>query len=204
MINADMIFIAKEGYMINRLLLDAYTQPHRHYHNLTHIQHCLMLLYEMPFIEIIGDHNLSILEHAIWWHDVVYDPLRNDNEENSVIMFTKNVDDISNSIKAEVEKLILLTKNHQAEAHDLIGGIFVSIDLAILGEEPVKYQGYVDSLRKEYSHVTEEEWRQNRLKFLTSILLRKAIFPHIFFYNKYEGQAKKNIYAELSKLFKPL
>ena len=61
-------------------LVAAYTAPGRHYHNLTHIEDCLGAL---AAVDGLSAAEREILTEAIWWHDVVYDATRSDNEELS-------------------------------------------------------------------------------------------------------------------------
>jgi len=61
-------------------LVVAYTAPGRHYHNLAHIKDCLGALAR---VDNLSAAEREILTHAIWWHDVVYDATRADNEELS-------------------------------------------------------------------------------------------------------------------------
>ena len=61
-------------------LIAAYTAPGRHYHNLAHIEDCLGALAR---VENLSPLEREILSEAIWWHDVVYDATRSDNEELS-------------------------------------------------------------------------------------------------------------------------
>ena len=56
-----------------------YAEKHRYYHTLRHIDICLTLLDEVD--GLVSD--LFSVETAIWFHDVIYDPLRNDNEAMS-------------------------------------------------------------------------------------------------------------------------
>src|ERR1700712_926672 len=61
-------------------LVAVYTAPGRHYHNLTHIEDCLGALAGLNGLSAT---EREILTEAIWWHDVVYDLTRADNEELS-------------------------------------------------------------------------------------------------------------------------
>ena len=61
-------------------LVAAYTAPGRHYHNLAHIEDCLAALAR---VDDLSAAEREILTQAIWWHDVVYDATRTDNEELS-------------------------------------------------------------------------------------------------------------------------
>jgi predicted metal-dependent HD superfamily phosphohydrolase len=61
-------------------LVAAYSAPGRHYHNMRHIEDCLGML---TGVDKLLPAQREILTEAIWWHDVVYDTTRSDNEELS-------------------------------------------------------------------------------------------------------------------------
>jgi predicted metal-dependent HD superfamily phosphohydrolase len=61
-------------------LVAAYTAPGCNYHNLKHIEDCLGAL---AGVKDLSATEREILTATIWWHDVVYDPTRPDNEELS-------------------------------------------------------------------------------------------------------------------------
>ena len=85
-------------------LIAAYTAPGRHYHNLAHIEDCLGALADVDGLSAI---EREILIEAIWWHDVVYDPTRADNEELSARLAEAHVHP---DLRPEVGRLIRLTK----------------------------------------------------------------------------------------------
>ena len=60
-------------------LIAAYTAPERHYHDLRHVAECLR---EFDSVRHLAA-NPQAVEAAIWFHDVVYDGHRQDNEERS-------------------------------------------------------------------------------------------------------------------------
>ena len=70
-------------------LVAAYTAPGRHYHNLAHIEDCLAALAR---VDDLSAADREILTQAIWWHDVVYDATRADNEELSARLGTALAD----------------------------------------------------------------------------------------------------------------
>jgi len=69
-------------------LIAAYTAPGRHYHDLTHIEDCLAAL---AAVDNLSASERDILTEAIWWHDVVYDATRSDNEELSAQLAERHI-----------------------------------------------------------------------------------------------------------------
>jgi len=175
-------------------LIAAYSAPGRHYHNLAHIQDCLAALAR---VDGLSETEHEALSEAIWWHDVVYDPTRADNEELSAQLAEAHV---GPDIAREVGRLIRLTKTHQVEPADRLGAILISIDLSILGAEPARYDAYAAAIRKEYAHVPENDYREGRAGVLRQFAARPFIFPDAGFAEMYDRQARENLARELAAL----
>jgi predicted metal-dependent HD superfamily phosphohydrolase len=175
-------------------LIAAYTAPGRHYHNLAHIQDCLAALAR---VDGLSETEHETLSEAIWWHDVVYDPTRADNEELSAQLAEAHV---GPDIAREVGRLIRLTRTHEVERSDRLGAILISIDLSILGAAPVRYDAYAVAIRKEYSHVPESDYRAGRARVLRQFAGRPFIYPDAGFAEMYDRQARENLARELASL----
>ena len=180
--------------MTREELIAAYTAPGRHYHNLTHIEDCLAALAR---IENLSARDREILSEAIWWHDVVYDATRADNEELSAQLAEQHV---RADIAREVGRLIRLTKTHDVKPGDRLGAILISIDLSILGAEPARYDAYAAAVRQEFIHVPERDYRTGRARVLGHFAARPVIFPDTAFAAKYDRQARDNLARELASL----
>ena len=175
-------------------LVAAYAAPGRPYHNLAHIEDCLGKLAALPHLSA-GER--AILTEAIWWHDVVYNPTRSDNEELSAQLAER---DVAADMRDEVGRLIRLTKGHQVAPGDRLGAILISIDLSILGAEPARYDAYAAAIRKEFAHVQEADYRAGRAEVLRQFAARPMIFPDAAFALKYEQRARENIAREVASL----
>lgn len=177
----------------------AYAEPHRRYHTRDHIEQCLALLDKVPDLM---DSERQILTYAIWWHDAVYDPTASDNEARSAEMAKADLRDFDLSIHArdEVARLIRLTAGHEVEEEDRLGEILVSIDLAILGAPPERYDAYARAVREEYAHVSDEAWRAGRAAVLQRFLEAQVIFPDPAFAEWLDAQARDNLSRELASL----
>jgi predicted metal-dependent HD superfamily phosphohydrolase len=175
-------------------LVAAYTAPGRHYHNLAHIEDCLGSLAR---VENLSPLEREILSEAIWWHDVVYDATRADNEELSARLAEQHVRE---DLRQEVGRLIRLTKTHAVQPDDRLGAILISIDLSILGAEPARYDAYAAAIRQEFIHVPDGDYRAGRAKLLGQFAGRPVIFPDADFAARYDRQARENLARELASL----
>lgn len=180
--------------MTSNELIAAYQAPNRHYHNLAHIEDCLAAL---STVEDLSAADRNVLTQAIWWHDVVYDPTRSDNEERSAELAETSV---AGDIGNEVGRLIRLTKTHRVEPGDRLGALLVSIDLSILGADRPRYEAYAAAIRREYAHVPDEAYRSGRSDVLRRFMAMPAIYPDAAFARTYDRHARDNIGWELASL----
>ena len=186
--------ITHEHTRYREQLIAAYTAPGRHYHNLAHIEDCLDALAR---VENLTAAEREILSEAIWWHDVVYDAARPDNEELSAQLAEQYVRE---DLRHEVGRLIRLTKTHAVQPGDRLGAILISIDLSILGAEPARYDAYAAAIRQEFIHVPERDYRAGRAKVLGQFAARPVIFPDTAFAARYDRPARENLARELASL----
>lgn len=174
-----------------------YGEKHRAYHTLQHVSTCLTLLETVQ----ANINDLQSVELAIWFHDVIYSPRRNDNEEQSaayasevLTIFGARADVIKN-----VNHLILLTKHPSSPATE-DEKFIVDIDLSVLGGQPAAYDHYSNLIRKEYVHVPSVLYAAGRKRVLRSFLDSDYIFHTAHFRSANEAQARKNIKRELQQL----
>ncbi|GKQ54791.1 phosphohydrolase [Bradyrhizobium sp. Ce-3] len=175
-------------------LAAAYTASGRHYHNLAHIEDCLAALARLDGLSAA---EREILSEAIWWHDVVYDATRPDNEELSAQLAERHV---RAELSHEVGRLIRLTRTHNVEAGDRLGAILISIDLSILGAEPARYDAYAAAIRQEFIHVGDADYRAGRARVLRHFAERPVIFPDAGFAATHDRRARDNLARELASL----
>lgn len=128
---------------------------------------------------------------CLFYHDVVYNTLKNDNEEQSAL---KAREAMTAMIDFTCEQ-ILCTKNHSLHQEADIN-YFTDADLAILGEEWPAYQNYCANVRKEYSMYPDLLYKPGRKKVLQHFLLMNRIYKTDFFYCKLEKTARNNIGKE--------
>lgn len=174
----------------------AYQKPSRHYHTLGHLEHVLQEL--VPYTHRFP--NWSTVVFAIAYHDIIYNPLKGDNEEKSSALAVKRLTEINVPRAAcdDCSRLILATKKH--EAADDITNLFTDADLSILGTQPDRYKRYAEEVRKEYRMFPDFLYNPGRKKVLHHFLDMPRIFKTAEFYNLYEVQARKNLQAELDAL----
>jgi predicted metal-dependent HD superfamily phosphohydrolase len=184
-----------EAFAFHRLEA-AYAEPHRAYHNAEHIRDCLDRLDESTEEPIN-----PALEAAIWCHDAVYDPQRDDNEAASATLAEQLLAEarIPNASAIEVRRLILLTR-HRDIPGDPAGRLICDVDLSILGRHPAEFEEFERRIRAEYAWVPEPQYRAGRARVLAGFLARPQLYQTPYFRNRYEDSARRNLQASISRL----
>ena len=131
-------------------LVNIYTYYGGAYHNLDHIKSCLKELDSYPFIDPDKQASVKLLELALWYHDIVCIPGRNDNEERSCNWFhayTLTTEPKSDCVDL-VMRMIRATKHNVFPNASHMEELIVDIDLSILGQPPEIYDVMQQRSRK--------------------------------------------------------
>ncbi len=186
----------RDNDLITRLWTEiehAYTHKNRHYHTLTHLEQVLAEL--QPFQHRIADWDVVLF--SLFYHDLVYDTLRHDNEEQSAAVAQQRLTALG--LPAErverCQNLILATKKHEA-AGDFDTDLFTDADLSILGQPWERYAVYLQQIRQEYSLYPDLLFRPGRRKVVRRFLQMPRIFKISELAAKYEKQARSNLKME--------
>jgi len=179
------------------LLIAAYAEPQRHYHNLQHIEESLAIFDSARHLA----HQPAAVEMAIWFHDAVYDPKASDNEERSAALGVKCLSQATapHTFIETVHRLILVTKTHDAGS-DTDACLLVDVDLSILGQPEPRFQEFEAQIRKEYAWVPTLIFAGKRSEILARFLQRDSIYHGSFFREKLEQQARRNLRASIAAL----
>ena len=136
---------------------------------------------------------------ALFYHDVVYNPLSKENEENSAGLARKRLREIG-VMPYTIEncgRIILATKDHQQQ-ENTDANYFLDADLSILGADWDPYHCYLLNIRTEYAVYPDEVYIPGRERVLESFLTMPSIFKTQYFYHRFLQQAKNNIKKILS------
>lgn len=184
--------------VFNRIIA-AYSEPTRGYHNLDHILHCLKMLGQVR--DICPD--VTAVEASIWFHDIVYDAKRNDNEELSADVAVEELQKMGGpaDFAKQVKKLILDTR-HQQQPDSEAGKYMTDIDLTSLGFTPDQFDSHGLAIRKEYVHLTDEAYGNGRKAIFERLLTRPTIYYTDYFRSRYETPARENLERALRHLRK--
>ncbi|WP_294674955.1 hypothetical protein [uncultured Fluviicola sp.] len=175
-------------------LVSFYADEHRYYHSLSHLENVFLRLKEVR--ELISDWDVVLF--SLFYHDVIYDVEKPDNEEQSADLAEKRLLQLQVPV-ARIQKCreqILATKNHDFHS-DRDTNYFTDADLSILGQDWETYLAYAENVRKEYAVFPDAVYNPGRTRVLKHFLQMDRIFKTDYFYDRLEKQAKENMQREL-------
>ena len=179
--------------------------PARHYHGVRHVRwvvHHGRELAESTVPPLATD-DLDAVVAAAFFHDVVYDATRADNESASAHLAERALRELGWSDPSidHVTAMIDATAGHDGDRlTDPATAVLVAADLAVLAAEPAPYGDYVRAVRREYAHLDDEVWRTGRSAFIRTTLEREHVFPPGLGLDTWERRARANLSAELAAL----
>ena len=181
-----------------QMLKEKYSEKGRFYHNPSHVKALLNLCESLT--NKVQDYNA--VRFAIWFHDVVYDTTRSDNEEESARVASEMLSKLQvNKETIEcIQQMILATKTHSGRNLLDDAKLFLDMDLAILGTSEEIYKEYSKAIREEYSWASESMYRNGRKKILESFIRREKIYLTDEMEVRYEKKARENIINEINSL----
>jgi len=176
----------------------AYAQSQRFYHTQQHLQECLTLLDEVKHLA----QQPQQIALALYFHDAVYDPQADDNEAQSAAWAAHVLKSsgASSILIERIKQLIMATQHHVISEDDNDAKLLLDIDLAILGQDSVRFNEYEQQIKQEYAWVADEKFKEGRGQVLQSFLQREAIYQSDYFRRRLEQQARLNIQAALEGL----
>jgi predicted metal-dependent HD superfamily phosphohydrolase len=178
-------------------VVDAWSEPHRRYHGLRHLAAVLGVIGELEAAAA----DPAAVRLAAWYHDVVYDPRRNDNEEVSAGRARAGLGGLASPERlAEVERLILLTAGHDPSDDDTNGAVLSDADLAVLASPPDAYAAYASAVRDEYGHLPDDVFTAGRIAVLEHLLALPALYRLPAVAAEWTPRARANLTAELALL----
>jgi predicted metal-dependent HD superfamily phosphohydrolase len=183
---------AAGGYLLGR-----WSEPQRHYHTVAHLSAVLAVI----------DEHAGLAPHpervrlAAWMHDAVYDPraLGDANERDSAefaagLLTTLGV---SSEDAAEVARLVGLTAGHATGPDDPDGELLCDADLAVLAGDDEQYAAYTAAIRREYAHVSDDDFRAGRAQVLKALLELPTIYRLEPLREAWEARARANLEREV-------
>lgn len=150
----ELILDILREYNIPEFEINRYNEPHRHWHNLEHIK---KMIDDAKSKNILSDELLL----AIIFHDIIYNPKANNNEELSADLFSKYIDN------EKIKQAILETKTHEPKSK--LSKQLCGLDLNILYGNYESFIDFEHKIFKEYDFVDYNVYKVKRLEILSSL-----------------------------------
>lgn len=184
-------------------LRDAYQGAGRHYHDVSHVEALLSLTQAHRTVLI----DPTAVDLAVYYHDVVYDPARRDNEALSAVFARESLTRLGLP-QGLVEKLALYVEAtaHLAPSVGLPPGEhpdldhFLDFDLSILAAPAAEYDSYAAAIRREYAIYPEADYARGRAAVLKKLLASPALYRMPALAAAWEPAARANMARELGRL----
>ena len=152
------------------ILLSMWNESHRAYHNQNHLLDLINQINENKSkFESHKDYEKMVL--CALFHDCVYDPMRNDNEEKSAEFFVNCCQEKNQDI-LDIKKMILDTKTHESTTP--LSEKFNLLDMNIVERDFDQLLEWENGIEFEYK-AYGEMYKMGRLQFLESLLDK---YPH--------------------------
>lgn len=194
-------------------IIASYSEPHRKYHTCRHLEQCFKLLDEM-FVEVP---QRAAVELALWYHDLIYKPLGENNEAMSGYV-AQNIATVrlgaSGELARAIHVLILLTTHKPVEhpTNEFVlktlldnesllkaSRVVLDVDLSILSVSDLEFDAYEDEVRAEYAMVPDEIFGPARASIMARFLMRPALYTTPQMKTR-EPQARANLERSIAKL----
>lgn len=174
-----------------------YNEKSRKYHNLNHISACFKH-FDSISEKLDSPH---LVETALWFHDVIYNPLKSNNELKSA-QYALDVLQATSLSTHELEEIYshILSTIHPSQPSSLDQKYLIDIDLSILAADTKSYGQYKELVRQEYSFVPNLLYKRGRKKLLNSLLLQNRLYHSDHFFEIWEDKARNNLQQELESL----
>lgn len=146
-------------------ILTMWNESHRSYHNLDHLNDLISQINENK--SNFSEKEYEKLMLVAIFHDVVYDPSSQTNEEDSVKFLMECSVDANKDI-LDVKQMILDTKTHNSTTK--LSESFNKYDMNIVERDFDQLLEWEKGISEEHSVYPKEQYKEGRLKFLESLL----------------------------------
>ncbi|HQY34285.1 hypothetical protein [Actinotalea sp.] len=190
-------------------LLERWSDPHRHFHNLRHLTDVLARVDELAE----ETHEPDLVRLAAWYHGAVFDAAEKvsyahrggEDEMASAALAREELTGLGLRPAAvdRVVELVVALARHVSRPEDFDCAVLCDADLAMLAADPQRYKAYLTDIRAEYAHLPVEEFVRARIAILRRLEHRPTLFSSPLG-AAWEEPARQNLGGELHRLEKEL
>ena len=188
-------------------LVVRWSQAHRGYHDLRHLDEVIAALTELRETTLDTDEDWASVVLAAWFHDAVYDVAAPgaadpDNESRSAELARDllSQNGVGAATIAEVVSLVEASQDHDVSQTHGPQAAFHDADLWILGAPTRRFDEYCSAVRREYAAVADGDYAQGRSAILRPFLDRNHVYRTDHARAHWEKVARDNLDRELERL----
>ncbi len=190
-------------------LLERWSHPDRHFHNLRHLADVLARVDELA----AETHEPDLVRLAAWYHGAIFSSAEKasyanrggEDEQASAALARQELTalGVPTASADRVATLVTALTRHQPRPDDFDCAVLCDADLAMLAGDPQRYKTYLAEIRAEYAHLPVEAFVRARIAILRKLELRPTLFASPLG-AAWEEPARQNLGAELHRLEKEL
>jgi predicted metal-dependent HD superfamily phosphohydrolase len=187
-------------------LLRRWREPHRHYHDTTHLGEVLAATDTLCTAGDVPADDRTVALLGAWFHDAVYSPEAHEtNEAESAALAEGELRrlGVRDEIRSRVGTLVLDTVSHDLapiDAEDPARVVLHDADLWILAAPVARFDEYCRQVREEYAHVPVAAYATGRSEVLRPFLVRPHVYRSAHGRAEWEPVARENLARELTRL----
>jgi predicted metal-dependent HD superfamily phosphohydrolase len=187
-------------------LLRRWHEPHRRYHDATHLGEVLAAVDTLCSVGGVNGSNRAVAAMATWFHDAVYavHPAA-ENEAESAALAARQLDRLAvdPELTARVVAVVLDTASHDLTAvadTDPARVVVHDADLWVLAAPVARFDEYCAQVREEYASVPAAVYAAARTEVLRPFLVREHVYRTAHARAEWEPSARENLARELTRL----
>ncbi len=199
--------LAEEGAVrtVGQDLLRRWREPHRRYHDATHLGEVLAALDTLVRAARAPEDAHAAAALGAWFHDAVYavgTPARNEERSARIAAAALDLLGADDGLVARVVQLVLDTSTHELDGgvRDPARVLLHDADLWVLAAPLPRFDEYCRQVRQEYSHVAPADYARARAEVLRPFLAREHVYRSPYARREWEPVAKENLARELTRL----
>ena len=148
--------------------MERWNEPHRHYHNIDFLEKLISSINEDFGDGFLSETDRDKLVLTALFHKLIYEPIKEDNEEKSSEVFHRFCGEKYNIDLVEVKQMILDLK--RGVPCTPLSKKFLDYNMSICQKDFESLLTWEKSLREEYSMVENSNYKEKRIKYLESCL----------------------------------
>lgn len=150
------------------ILLEMWNESHRSFHNLDHLNDIISQINESYGNKQINELQKEKLLLTALFHDIIYDPSKQDNEEKSADFLMSLCQEKNDKDIIDIKNAILDTKTHKSSTP--LSLIFNRFDMSIVERNYDDLLNWENGIYNEYKIYGNDNYKNGRVKFLESLL----------------------------------